>query len=222
MAQPTGYMQPGRNIRKRKADVLDEDDKNFCDAIDGSIVVLEISYEGRNSTLNVHEEVLLQSSNYFGAALREANQENTTLKLQVTEFDHETVKAFVGWLYFASLPNQDVGPWNLYLLADKYRVGPLSKAILESVHADFSPTSPAPLPCYSEIATMFERLPAQDPMLTLLVDGHVCVFASPLDCDPDVENDRRMVPVDFWIRMAIQFADTSLGMFLPPLQKYIT
>ncbi|KAF2833873.1 hypothetical protein CC86DRAFT_415864, partial [Ophiobolus disseminans] len=145
----------------------------------------------------VHENLLVQYSEFFRAALTGKFKEAEEKTVKLEEDDTTTFELFVHWLYYQRFPNKAHGDHNeliklyhddldcgtnsciqLHVFGDKYGVKRLKEDSLdELINITLSGNNHC-LTDADDVKLAFEHLPERSPMCRLIIDSH-CLYGDP-------------------------------------------
>ncbi|CAF9942840.1 MAG: hypothetical protein ALECFALPRED_010144 [Alectoria fallacina] len=141
---------------------------------------------GKNKTpFHVHMDRLCEASSVFEAAFLGNFKESSEKTMQLPEDDEGTFELFVDWLYgqrYAMLPEVEKGhedyekdkrflqAYQLFVLADKYRVCKLKSLVIEALFADV--TMCKGVPSNASVAYAYEHTTQCSGLRKWLADYH--------------------------------------------------
>lgn len=173
----------------------------------------------QHSKFRVHEAVLVHHSDYFRKALPHTGLKQEQRTIIVSDLDAQAFAVFVTWMYTACLPatendwptcthqddpssnvfrrHQKLIRYKTYVLAD--RLG--SNQFLKAVNNYIIDGDIGEAPWYDCVIYAFENIPADRPILKMMVDSHC---ADSFTEDDEIESERRLLaelPHTFLIRI---------------------
>ncbi|KAJ4295562.1 hypothetical protein N0V90_007575 [Kalmusia sp. IMI 367209] len=202
------------------------EDRPLISGADNPLVTIIV---GENKTaFTIHASLLINSSEFFRAALQGGFSEAGTKTITFHDESPTTIQLFKHWLYHEQFPDLEKGDnlemWQLfegpndrgatkshqlvelYVFAEMYQVSYLKGNILRALYKHVFIESPAyrwKLPRGQTLHYAFDHLPAGAPLLRLLADAY---YWRGYACDYK-EGDSDEFPIKFLLAVARRYAD---------------
>ncbi|KAJ4361299.1 hypothetical protein N0V95_002001 [Ascochyta clinopodiicola] len=191
---------------------------------DGELVTINV--EAGFSEYKVHKKLLVEHLEYF------TREPENYISLEDVESD--VFDIFIDWLYTQELPQKAI-EWvsdeqhpacytelytedthtageyfrwekqlqqtKAYVFGGRFQSPAFQKAVYKTILDELDD-----LPFYEAVTWAFANLPAEDPLLQLMVDANCHSFSKESDSPQEVE-DRKQLPHEFLVRVMLRYGD---------------